>query len=255
MTLAKMGKLGILGGTSLLQSDMFSALRPKTIDTPHGDAIVYTDPSGCRPIVFVQRHLGVGADGKNEYRPPHRVNFRANLAAMVEEGVDSIIAVCCVGSLSEDIQIGTVVIPDDYFYLFGPSVSYYDDARAHIVPGFDDKLRGQLVGALMEEGVAGVRDGGAVYLQTVGPRFETKAEVRFLSTLGDIIGMTGASEATVAKELKIPYAILAMVDNMANGLAGSELSKEEFHANVAKNLGVVERCVATVLEKLTPKPA
>ncbi|PXF47804.1 putative 6-oxopurine nucleoside phosphorylase [Gracilariopsis chorda] len=248
-----MGKLGVLGGTSLLKSDMFSALKPKTVNTPHGDAIVYTDPSGSRPIIFVQRHQGVGADGKTQYRPPHLVNFRANLAAMVQEGVDTIVAVCCVGSLSEDIPIGTVVIPDDFFYLFGPSVSYYDDARAHIVPGFDDKLRGKLIEALTEESILGFRNGGAVYVQTVGPRFETKAEVRFLSTLGDIIGMTGATEATIAKELEVPYAILAMVDNMANGLAGSDLTKEQFHANVAKNLGVVERCVATVLEKLTPK--
>jgi len=34
------------------------------------------------------------------------------------------------------------------------------------------------------------RDGG-VYLQSMGPRFETKAEIRFMSTVGDVVGMTG----------------------------------------------------------------
>ncbi|KAI0566011.1 hypothetical protein FGB62_13g045 [Gracilaria domingensis] len=229
---------------------MFSSLQPKTVSTPHGDAIIYSNPEVSDSVVFVQRHHADGAAGKDVYRPPHLVNFRANMAAMEAEGVDRIIAVCCVGSLSRDIPIGTIVIPDDYFYLFGPSVSYYDDARAHIVPGIDADLREELMDVLSEEEVPRLRSNGAVYVQTVGPRFETKAEVRFLSSLGDIIGMTGATEATLAKELGISYAILAMVDNMANGLADTELTKEQFNANVAKNLNVVELCVAAVLKRL-----
>ncbi|CAN8076517.1 unnamed protein product [Agarophyton chilense] len=232
---------------------MFSLLQSKTIATPHGDVIVFCDLERPDSIVFVQRHHADGAAGKDVYRPPHLINFRANMAAMAAEGVDRIVSVCCVGSLSKEIEIGTVVIPDDYFYLFGPSVSYYDDARAHIVPGIDTDLRAKLVEVLHEDEVLTLRKAGAVYVQTVGPRFETKAEVRFLSSLGDIIGMTGATEATLAKELGISYVILAMVDNMANGLTETELSKEQFNANVTKNLSVVEQCVASVLKRFQPE--
>lgn len=244
-----MGKLGILGGTSLFNSSVFSQLQSKTVSTPHGDAILYIDSK----IVFIQRHHADGAAGSKVYRPPHLINHKANLAAMQKEGVDKIVAVCSVGSLSEKIQIGHVIVPDDYFYLFGPPVSYYDDKQAHIVPGFDVKLRENIIEALLAEKILGFQNTNAVYVQVTGPRFETRSEIRFLSSIGDVIGMTAASEATIAKELKIPYAMLAMVDNMGNGLASSRLTKEIFMQNVTIHQGVVERSVAAALEKLLPK--
>lgn len=245
-----MVKLGIFGGTSLLKSDLFSSLEPKTVPTPFGKAIVHVDPTGRKPLVFVQRHHADGDAGADVYRPPHLINFRANIAAMVAEGVERVFAVCSVGSLSAALPIGSVVIPDDYFYLFGPPVSFFDDDRAHIVPGVNADLRAEVLDALQQAGTPGLQSGSAVYVQTVGPRFETKAEVRFLSSLGDVIGMTAASEATMTKENGLPYAMLAMVDNMANGLAGSELTHEQFKANVARNQGTVENAVKVVLDKL-----
>lgn len=250
-----MGKLGIFGGTSLLHSSLFSSFTPKTVDTPHGKAIVHTDPTGKRPLVFIQRHHADGEAGSQIYRPPHMINYRANIAAMVLEGVESIVAICCVGSLSEAIPISSMIVPDDYFYMFGPPVSYYDDDRAHIVPGIDLSLRQKLLDLLSTAELPGLKRQSATYLQTVGPRFETKAEVRFLSSLGDIIGMTAATEATVAKENKIAYAIVAMVDNMANGLASSNLTHENFKANVAKNQKTVEHAVEVILKGLEPNHA
>lgn len=248
-----MGKLGIFGGTSLLKSSLFSDLEPKTVSTPHGSAIVYVDPTATRPLVFIQRHHADGDAGAATYRPPHKINYRANVAAMVAEGVDRVVAVCCVGSLSKHIPIGSVVVPDDYFYLFGPSVSFFDDDRGHIVPGIDLAMRQAIIAGVESTDIATLLKGPATYVQTVGPRFETKAEVRFLETLGDIIGMTAASEATLTKENRLPYAILAMVDNMANGLAGSELTHEQFKKNVANNQATVEKAVKAVLARLLDK--
>lgn len=248
-----MGKLGIIGGTSLFETSMFSFLEPKTVSTPHGDAIIYVDPTNTSPIVFLQRHHADGSAGASVYCPPHCINHKANIAALQAEGVDRVVAVCCVGSLSPDIPIGSIVVPDDYFYLFGPSISFFDDARGHIVPGIDDALRGDILDAVRGTDIQTLRKGPATYVQTTGPRFETKAEVRFLEKLGDIIGMTAASEATLTKENEIPYAILAMVDNMANGLAGSELTQEQFHKNVANNRATVEKAVKAVLAHLGNK--
>lgn len=246
-----MRKCAVIGGTSLLESDAFAHLKAKTVETPHGSAVIYVE-GGDGSLVFVQRHHADGKAGAHVYRPPHLINHRATIAALKDEGVEAIVAVCCVGSLSEKIPIGTVVIPDDYFYMFGPPVSFYDDDRAHIVPGIDADLGARIAGALASGTVVApekLRKGG-VYVQTVGPRFETPAEIRFLAPLGDIIGMTAASEATLTKELGISYAILAMVDNMANGLAGSELTHEQFKANVAKNKGTVEAAVRQILGAL-----
>lgn len=247
-----MGKVGILGGTSLFKSTLFSSLEPQIIETPHGRTIVHTDPTNTRPIVFIQRHHANGDDGSSVYHPPHKINYRANIAAMKMLDVDRVIAICCVGSLSAQLLIGTLVFPDDYFYLFGPPVSLHDDARAHIVPGIDLNLRSQLIDALEGTDIQNLTKDPITYVQTVGPRFETKAEVRFISMLGDVVGMTAATEATLAKEVGLPYAILGMVDNMANGLAGSQLTQENFLANVRANQSTVEKAVSAVLKFLLP---
>jgi 5'-methylthioadenosine phosphorylase len=243
------GLLAVVGGTSLLKSTLFSSLARTTVHTPLGDATLYTGdlPSG-RPIVFLQRHHA-DAD-PDEYRPPHMINHRKSFAALQSLGVTRMVAICSVGGLTTDIPIGSVVLPDDYFYLFGPPVSFYDDARAHIVPSMDAKLRMQLIDVLTTANTPGLLRRPATYVQTTGPRFETRAEVRFLGTLGHIIGMTAASEATMAAELTVPYAVIAMVDNFANGVADVGLTSNDFHANVKTNQATVETAVGHVMDAL-----
>jgi purine nucleoside phosphorylase len=93
---------------------------------------------------------------------------------------------------------------------------------------------------------------GGVYVQTAGPRFETPAEVRMLRTFGDVVGMTGASEAVCCGELGIPYMQVCFVDNLANGLiSGAEQTEiAEFHDNVKANLKRVEVIIDRVIETL-----
>ncbi|MGM5482593.1 MAG: hypothetical protein ACQESF_03970, partial [Nanobdellota archaeon] len=67
----------------------------------------------------------------------------------------------------------------------------------------------------------------AVYWQSKGPRFETKAEVKMISNFADIVGMTMASEATLARELKIPYANISIIDNLAHGLGKLTIEQVE----------------------------
>lgn len=53
-----------------------------------------------------------------------------------------------------------------------------------------------------------------------------------LALVGDVVGMTGAHEATLAVEAGLPYAMLCMVDNMANGVgAGDKLTLTDFFAS------------------------
>ena len=77
---------------------------------------------------------------------------------------------------------------------------------------------------------------GGVYVETRGPRLETRAEIRWLATLGDIIGMTAASEATLFQERDLRYAMLGIVDNFANGLTGEPLTFEEYEAHRIANV-------------------
>ena len=111
-------------------------------------------------------------------------------------------------------------------------------------PSFDETLRSELLNLL--ESFRPIPRG--VYTQTRGPRFETPAEIRMLALAGDLVGMTCAHEASLAKELSLPYAVICMVDNMANGLAEANITYEEFKIGVQKNLVVMEKILESVLK-------
>lgn len=73
------------------------------------------------------------------------------------------------------------VVPEDYFNPFDilHMSRHYD---AHIVPDVTAELRGEIL-KILDAGAFDPHDGG-VYVQTAGPRFETKAEVRFFAQFG-----------------------------------------------------------------------
>ena len=198
--------LGIIGGTSLLFSEL-PALTKEQIDTPFGNAEVLIGD-----VVLLMRH--------QQDLPPHRINFRANLAALAIAGADRIVAFGSSGSLNHDITPGSLVIPTDYLSMSDiPSI--HDHAVAHIMPELSPELSQDL-----RRLIPAARLGGT-YVQTRGPRFETVAEIAILSRFADLVGMTLASEATLARELGMPFAALCTVDNYANGLADGILTWDE----------------------------
>lgn len=84
------------------------------------------------------------------------------------------------------------------------------------------------------------------YVNAKGPRFETKAEIRTFAQSGEILGMTGAHEASCCQETKLQYAMVCLVDNFCHGI-GHQLSVEEFHTNQKKNLDTLETMVDGII--------
>lgn len=197
--------LGIIGGTSLLFSTL-PDLKKERIATPFGSADLLLGD-----IVMLMRH--------QHGRPPHRINYRANLAAMAIAGVDRIVAFGSSGSLKKEIPPGTLLIPTDYISVTDiPSI--HDHTIEHIRPELPRALAEKLSGIVPEARL------GGVYVQTRGPRIETIAEVAALSRDADVVGMTVASEATLACELGMDFAALCTIDNYANGLGTDVLTYE-----------------------------
>ena len=194
----------------------------------------------------LNRHGGEPADGS--YVPPHRIDHAANLRSLRSAGCDRVLAVCSVGSLKEEIAVGSLVCPDDFIAL-QLGITTFDDARGHMPPGFDQEWRTRVLAA-RSGGAAPVEDGG-VYWQTIGPRFETPAEIRLLAAHADVVGMTMASECVVAGELGLSYAAVCVVDNLANGVGAVALDIEELEADRAENAGRL----AGALEALLPELA
>jgi 5'-methylthioadenosine phosphorylase len=221
--------LGIIGGTSLLFADL-PPMKRSLIATPFGKAEVY-----CGDFALLLRHqFGL---------PPHRINYRASMAALALLGVDRVVAFGSAGSLKEEIPPGSMLIPSDYISMTDiPSI--HDHKIVHVMPALHHDIVDAIGSAVPE-----ARKGG-VYVQTRGPRIETVAEVRALAQIADVVGMTVASEATLACELGMQFGALCMVDNYAHGLGEEVLSYECIVATSKAHCRRTETIIERIVEEL-----
>jgi len=228
----------LIGGTSLTHSRIFSSWETGQIKTAYG--VVQYKTNG--KSIFLQRHGKASA-------PPHMINHRANIQAMKDLGVEKVIAINSVGSLKTTLKPGMFIIPDDFISL-RQIPTFFDREMKFIVPEMDKKL-GKLLYSVCKEHVAHLRFGGT-YIQTTGPRLETKAEIRMLKDYGHVIGMTMASEATLCMEYGIPYASLCSIDNYCNGLVKVPLTMQQITNNVAKNIKIIEGAIEMLITRGIP---
>ena len=203
--------IGIIGGTGFAEAlTEQTEGRSEHVDTPFGPPsgpILTTQWNGL-DIAFVSRH------GPGHIHPPSAVPYRANIFALKALGVTHILASGAVGSLSEDIAPGDLVVPDQVIDKTHrrPGTFFDDGIAAHVEFSnpFCSRLRRRLLdaaGAVQ----AGVHDGGT-YVCMEGPAFSTRAESHMHRAWhGHLIGMTCMPEAKLAREAEICYALVALV--------------------------------------------
>jgi 5'-methylthioadenosine phosphorylase len=213
--------LGLIAGSSVRASDV-----------PAGDWTV------------INRH---GPDGGHVL--PHELDHAATMRYLEELGCDRVLALSSVGGLIPELGPGTILVPDDFIALDADTPSSLEGPGAHRVPGFDPGWRGEVLGALAAAGIDAVDAG--TYWQVRGPRLETPAEVRFISAHAEVVGMTVASECVAAGEAGLRYAAICAVDNLANGVADTELTLEEIEQNRDAQRGSVATMLAAILPRLT----
>ena len=228
---------------------LIGSIQPKglevgsNLDTPYGSpsSPLYLLKYDRSTFYFLSRHA------LPPRIPPHRVNHRANVWAMKEAGVERVISICSTGALSADIKVPSFAVPEDYIDL-SPLLSFYDDTIKHVTPSLDREMGKALMRSFRKMNV-NCNEGG-VYVQTSGPRLETKAEVRMISGWGDYVGMNLASEATLCNELDIPVAGLISIDNYANGIMDSDPDYKDILAQARTNWNTIKK----VLELLSFDP-
>jgi len=214
---------GIIGGSGLAKLAALQSPRRQVMRTPYGEpsgAITFGTLAG-REVVFVARH------GYGHTIAPHEINYRANIWALKELGVEGIFAVASVGGIRADLAPGTLVVPHQILDYTHSRASTFVERGASAVTHIDftlpytQRMRQRLLQGAGRVGETVVD--GAVYACMQGPRLETAAEVDRLERDGaDIIGMTGMPEATLARELGLDYATLSVVVNHAAGRRDSK---------------------------------
>ncbi len=199
---------------------------------------------GDQTVFLLARH------GDSLLTPPHRINYRANLAALKSLDVSSIIAINTIGVITAGQHPDEIAIPDQIIdYTYGRDHSFYNgesDNLDHIefTEPFAQRLRQELCAAAAHSGIA-VHDGGVLAV-TQGPRLETSAEVNRLERDGaDYIGMTAMPEASLARELEIQYACLSLIVNYAAGRG-----EKAIHADIEASTVTARAQALEILQEL-----
>ena len=230
-------KIAFLSGTSIVNSTLFASWAVRTIETAYGP-VTYKAQGD---FALINRH------GYAFPLPPHAINYRANIRALADLGFQDVLSLNSVGSLQPDLPPGTLVSCSDYVGLQQGPATFYDTELKGGAPGIANNLIPRLVAQLAPEFVL---HPGKTYVQMRGPRFETKAEIRIVRHWGDVIGMTAAHEADLCTEAGLRYNSLALIDNYANGLEGTEIDFAKFQALVRDNQAKVNRLFTRLLEIL-----
>jgi 5'-methylthioadenosine phosphorylase len=232
-------RLALIYGYSLPQGT--DPIDGKRIEVDAGGALPVEAIDGD-DLVAIPRH------GFDRRIPAHLVDHRANIKAVCELGCNRVLALGSAGSLHEDLKVGTLICPED-FYAPEIAPSFYRDPRGHSVPAFDTEWRRIVISAWDSLTDTKVEDGG-VYAQTIGPRFETAAEVKVLAEAADMVGMTIAAEAILAGEAALAYAAVCSIDNLANGIDDKRLTLDEYRRGRERTAETVAAGLQYVLPAL-----
>mgnify|MGYP005666436333 FL=1 len=260
-----MQRLGVIGGTGLIDMTLGEQLGAHglsliqrdevTVETPYGEV-----PLTCmelskgeerKQLIFLQRHHNHGAPS----RPPHMIEHRANIRALFDAGCEGVMAVCSVGAIPEDFPPGKVALADQYIDFTGHQSTFHDDAAVFtsVTDPFDSELN-----AALEAVLRSAQDFDAnermryTYWLAQGPHFETKAEIDAIDTLGGhMVGMTMPREVKLARELSLPYVAVCISSNWAAGREPGNASQDLDHHSVSsqanRRLAPVWACMLHLL--------
>lgn len=234
--------LAIIGGTGLYHLAELQDVETHQPVTRYGalSGPVRVGTLAGKRVAFLARH------GEGHSVPPHKVNYRANLAALQALGATRVLALNTVGGISERFGPRVLACPDQLIdYTWGRISTIcegdVDNGRGSDVlhVDFGDPYTPSLRKAVLDAARAANVDlvDGGCYGATQGPRLETRAEIARMRRDGcDLVGMTGMPEAGLARELGLEYACLAIVANWAAGagpVADETITLDEVLANVA----------------------
>ncbi|MGH9714142.1 MAG: S-methyl-5'-thioadenosine phosphorylase [Candidatus Acidiferrales bacterium] len=244
-------RIGIIGGSGLYTMEGLTDTREVRVKTPFGDpsdAIVIGTLEGQR-AAFLARH------GRGHRFSPSDINYRANICAMKQLGVERLISVSAVGSLRDDLPPLDFLIPDQFFdRTRGRTATFFANCGVVAHVGFDKPTCAHLSAHLAEAcDKAGVKvHRGGTYVCMEGPQFSTLAESHTYRQLRfDVIGMTNLTEAKLAREAELCYATIAMItDYDCWHPQHDAVTLSEIMGNLEKNTKNVQRVIHEVARDL-----
>lgn len=222
-----MTKIGVIGGSGLYEIKGLAMKNKKSVSTPFGkpSGKYFIGEIGKKEIIFLPRH------GSRHEIPPHMINYRANIWGFKKLGVNRIISVSAVGGIKKGLKPGDIVILKQIIDMTRNRKSTFYDGRTGVLHiDFTEPYCRELRKVLQKAGKRtkiSLKNGGT-YVAVEGPRLETADEIKGFRILGgDVVGMTGMPEASLAREVEICYSGLSVVANYAAGISKRRLTVSE----------------------------
>lgn len=241
-------KIAVIGGSGLYNMPNISDVSSVELDTPYGkpSGVIKIGSLSGKRVAFLPRH------GEGHVLSPATLPYRANIYALKKLGARFIIAVNAVGSLREDFAPGDIITPDqivDYTIHKRARTFFESGIVAHIsvAEPMSAYLRDVIAQAV--EAVGGKAHRRGVFLVEDGPRFATRAESHLFRAWGcDLIGMTSAPEAFLAREAEIDYASLAHVTDYDCWREEEEaVTSDMVIQTLSKNIETVKKALAVAI--------
>ncbi len=207
-----MVRIGLIGGSGLEKLNIFQNTEEVHIETPYGDpsSTFIKGTIGDCEVYILSRH------GRDHSITPTHVNNRANIWALKHVGCTIVLATTACGSLREEINRGDIVIPDQFIDFTRVRHNTFFDTfeggnvvHTALADPFDEGLRNLIIETCAAGGLSHHKRGTVVTIE--GPRFSTRAESNMFRLLGaDVINMSIAPEACLAREAGVRYAAIAL---------------------------------------------
>jgi 5'-methylthioadenosine phosphorylase len=246
------GRIGLVGGSGVYDLASIEAAREEAVETPFGSpsAPYVTGTLDGVPVAFLSRH------GPGHRLLPSEINYRANLFGFKLLGCDVVLSASAVGSLQERHAPRHAVIPDQFVdrtrrridTFFGDGVAAHATFADPVCPA----AAAALEASARESGLTVSR--GGVYVCIEGPIFSTRAESRLYRSWGaDVIGMTNATEAKLAREAEMCYASLGLVTDYDAWREASEpVTVDMILAVLRENSEAARRTMRGVVRRIDP---
>ena len=247
--------IAVIGGTGMNQWPGLQIEKRLDVDTPYGKPsapLLEGKVYGVRAI-FLARH------GEGHKIPPHAINYRANMWALREAGVKSVVAIAAVGGIAPWFPPAGVAVPNDLIdYSYGREFTYSDGREGselhhvEMTEPYSERVRRELLHGALAAGID-IAEAGVMGV-TQGPRLETTAEIQRMKRDGcDMVGMTGMPEAGLARELGVDYACLALSVNWGAGIMGNGDIHAEIHQSIEIGMGKIRAILSRALPALVAK--
>jgi 5'-methylthioadenosine phosphorylase len=239
--------LAVISGSGFYDFPGLDEEESRIVKTHYGNASIMTGKIEGKNIAFLARH------GKDHSILPNMINYRANLAALKDLETQAIIATTVCGVLNPDLPLAQPVVFDDLYFPEnrlpnGEACSMFteegDKTKGHYIfeKPFSEDLRKQIIAAA-ENPIT-----EAAYAHAVGPRFNTRAEIRMMREYASFVSQTAGPEAVLSGELEIPFALLGFGVDYANGVKDEPTPVEILSENLKNSKTVFTAIIKKVIK-------